>query len=244
MTLTMCNLHCSYCFNRHKPFNFLSKPKLDLILSEIKKINKEMEITVMGGEPTLYKYLDYIIDELYKINNVRSINVYTNGTINLNKFHFNEKVLISFSYHEHQHNKQSIINNQKYLDSINVKYLTNIMMEENIDISDFKGFLKPVYIIQNGKTQYVNHILSNKDYVMIDNKKYSFKEFERLKKNFKGYECYNREFHVNLDLTFNHSCFENQDIRKMSKYINLFNELICPFNKCNCFNNINIRKKD
>ena len=224
----ICQLKCEYCFQTSHSLKFLSKQKLDIILDQLRKIKVPMEIIMMGGEPTLYPFLNYLIDELYKIKNVRRILIFTNGLRPVDRIHFNNKLKITFSYHCTQKNKQFIINNLKFLKQNNsIEFDVNVMMVPNkrIDISEFKKYcnVKPLYIETKRKIIFYNSCddlygLKEIDY---DGEKLTIKEFLEKPRNFKNRKCFSSEYSIELNLSCNNSCLQTKiDIDKFSKFIN------------------------
>ena len=148
----ICQLKCEYCFQTSHTLSFLSKEKLDIILNQLRHIVHDIQITLMGGEPSLYPYLNYMLDELNKIKAVKEILFFTNGLKTLSKTHFNKKLHITFSYHVTQNNKGAIIKNLDFLktNNIPIKYDINAMMVpgKHLEIEEFKKYcaVKPLYI--------------------------------------------------------------------------------------------------
>lgn len=98
--LTICNLRCEYCYARRtKKWNeMLSRKGLEKILNYLRNVNFDFEITLLGGEPTLYPYLSYVIDELNLIEKCKVIEVFTNG---MKYFDFkSDKLILNVSYHK------------------------------------------------------------------------------------------------------------------------------------------------
>lgn len=79
--ITICNLNCSYCYARkNEKWNVLpTKQKIDVILNKIKQIDKNVEIILLGGEPTLHPLYFYILDQLSDLSNVVSISIISNA---------------------------------------------------------------------------------------------------------------------------------------------------------------------
>ena len=79
--ITVCDLHCSYCYARvNEQWNDIpSKDKIDATLANIKKIDKEVEVILLGGEPTLSPSYFYILDQLDTYDNVVSLAVLSNA---------------------------------------------------------------------------------------------------------------------------------------------------------------------
>lgn len=75
----MCTYNCSYCAykNRRKNAAFLKKDIMNQLIEDIIRMNVKTVCISGGGEPTLYPYLDDMIDKLY-CNNIKT-SLLTNG---------------------------------------------------------------------------------------------------------------------------------------------------------------------
>jgi len=79
--ITICDLHCSYCYARalEEWHNIPSKDKLDIHLENIKNIDKEVEVVLLGGEPTLSPSYFYLLDQLNTYPNIVSVAILSNA---------------------------------------------------------------------------------------------------------------------------------------------------------------------
>ena len=100
MITEQCNLHCEYCFanefvNGNKKNEIAIndfKNILDFILGD----GSEIQIGLIGGEPTLHSEFDQILDILIMDKRVKQVTLYTNGILlkdyadklSNQKFHF------------------------------------------------------------------------------------------------------------------------------------------------------------
>lgn len=239
--IDFCQLKCEYCFQSSKTASFLSKKKLDIILNQIKKINQKMEIIIMGGEPTLYPHLNYMIDELYKIDNVKEISIFTNGLKSIKNLSFNHKIRLTFSYHCTQNNKDYIIKNLEFLKkhNINIYYDVNVMMvpKRKINISDFKKFcpVKPLYIETKHGTIYCNSCdeLYNLKAVDYDGEQLTLEQYSLKPKRYKGRKCFINEYHIELDLSCINSCYKKEvNIYDFAEYVNQIPYILCERDEC------------
>ena len=100
-----CNLNCSYCY--YKPSHskdFTKELKLqNFILKKISTIPNEINISILGGEPTLHPNFYEIIETLYNMKNITKILIITNFTKPLEFWEkykkFNDKIEINISIH-------------------------------------------------------------------------------------------------------------------------------------------------
>lgn len=80
--LPICNFHCIYCKTQDEKINEHIQPP-QFFLKRVKKILNEISIKkihLTGGEPTLYPYLEEIIEGLKNLG-VPHISITTNGTL-------------------------------------------------------------------------------------------------------------------------------------------------------------------
>ena len=88
--ITGCNLNCIFCsvdegkFSKTRKTDYIVDP--DYIIEKVKEIAKfkgnGVEIHLDGqGEPTLYPYLEYLVEEISKIREVKIISMQTNGIL-------------------------------------------------------------------------------------------------------------------------------------------------------------------
>ncbi|TFG04222.1 MAG: radical SAM protein [Promethearchaeota archaeon] len=89
--LTICNLHCRYCFVSAGDYetNFLVDP--DYLLKKLKQVLKikasdDIEIHIAPyGESLLYNQLYYLLKQLWNIKNVKIISMQSNGLLLTNE---------------------------------------------------------------------------------------------------------------------------------------------------------------
>ena len=124
----MCNLRCSFCSNAKRTLNEYLDPKDVMeILSELKHLGlKTLEITG-GGDPTMYGYINDIIEYAHKIGLQQGF--ITNGIL------LKKRV------------------SQKNIDRLSWLRISMNCLDyvDNIDIPDFKGTLGFSYVM-NDKT--------------------------------------------------------------------------------------------
>lgn len=118
--ITICQQHCWYCYarpesrkdakwNRILPLNQIKK-----ILDALSKSKYQIDLCLLGGEPTLHKDLKQILTKASSIKNIRKIEVYSNGLRNLEPFIIN-KVSFNLSLHPSQTDGIKLIQNAKKL---------------------------------------------------------------------------------------------------------------------------------
>lgn len=99
--LTICNLKCPYCINRksYSEWNRLTtKKEIDKVLKSFRNSKHRIKVTLVGGEPFLHPYFSYILNELIKIDQIKTIWIFTNGTI-YKEIPNDPKIVVSISFH-------------------------------------------------------------------------------------------------------------------------------------------------
>jgi organic radical activating enzyme len=102
-----CNFNCLYCGVHDNSFKD-PEPDYEKISSYFPYIEKDAFITILGGEPTLSKYLEPLVDFL-KNNGFTNINIYSN----FNKPKIIQDVKYLVTYHPDQTDLKTFLNNVK-----------------------------------------------------------------------------------------------------------------------------------
>ena len=72
-----CNFKCEYCYqadeNGNHQSKFLSKENAERLIEFVRKLDDIFYITLAGGEPFVYPYLQYLVEELTSLGNYISI---------------------------------------------------------------------------------------------------------------------------------------------------------------------------
>ncbi|MGB7605790.1 MAG: radical SAM protein [Lutisporaceae bacterium] len=80
-----CNLRCKDCANGMQYYKSPNHYKGEIMIDSFKRVAEVVDIVelvrIMGGESFLHPQLNYILDELSKIENLNQIEIITNGTI-------------------------------------------------------------------------------------------------------------------------------------------------------------------
>lgn len=109
--ITMCNYNCDYCYSRANKaqWNKISNSKhIDNIIDKFENIVHPIDITLLGGEPTLHPSYYKIMDRLYNLYNLFSLNIISNGNYkDINKFinhhyKYKDKLKIYITFHPSQ----------------------------------------------------------------------------------------------------------------------------------------------
>ncbi len=260
-----CQLNCFYCCAKESPdyynvlkdkdgkYNSLNKEQVDLILRSISKTNFDVTLNLLGGEPTLSPYLNYIIKESEALSNVKSIELGTNGITDLSKIDFRDKLRVLFTYHPSEMNSKlelKFLKNLEICRKKNAEFLVNIMIPRDKKYKEkIQRFISKLKIlnIRNIAPSYPYQDISNmnESFLEIDNiikpyilnsKRYSlFDVFKQKLNRFKGWKCENTSYIIGI----------NGDIQQCSNRVlgNIYNDedffekinptCICPYEKCN-----------
>ncbi|WPU63531.1 radical SAM protein [Peredibacter starrii] len=101
--VTHCQFKCSYCyFNPYESSTNYSEV-MKIVLTKIKNIKEPVEMTLLGGEPTLHPEFHHLIKSLYEMNHVTKIDVITNFQPTVEFWRpllpYKDKIEIVLSYH-------------------------------------------------------------------------------------------------------------------------------------------------
>ena len=93
-----CNFSCEYCYRKNKKINGEATiEQLDTMFSNLSKYEIH-SFTIFGGEPSLYKNINYLIDGIVEKLSCLNITIFTNGS--------NKKFLKDLSKHQYIDNVQ------------------------------------------------------------------------------------------------------------------------------------------
>jgi len=99
-----CNERCKFCYvgqALQQKMTCMEKELVDITLSKLRDMGV-FEISVLGGEPFLYKHLDYLVTRAVEMD--FGVTISTNGTVHkfdLYKKFTDMKVKLSISFHSH-----------------------------------------------------------------------------------------------------------------------------------------------
>ncbi len=151
--LTICNQKCEYCYARKitKNWNKIwSKSQLRIVLEKIKKIKEIFNLEILGGEPTLYPYLNDIIYEMDKCPMCNKIQLTTNGSIDLVKFRKSKKLEYIISLHsENIKNESVFFKNVEYVKDFDHDINIMLLNKNNDEIKKVNSYIDKVKKITN-----------------------------------------------------------------------------------------------
>lgn len=76
--VTHCQYSCSYCHFHPYESNTNYPDVMKMVLSRLEKINEPMEISLLGGEPTLHPNFHELVATLHAMDHIKKIDVVTN----------------------------------------------------------------------------------------------------------------------------------------------------------------------
>lgn len=132
-----CNYNCWYCYD--KEFRENKDLDINLIKKYIDTLQENIDIQLIGGEPTLHPQFKEIMNILYINKHINSIDIISNGSNSFLYFQdlflkYKNKLHISFSYHhdvcDYEIFKQKMKNLFIYKYNFHISY-----MIEDIDIN-------------------------------------------------------------------------------------------------------------
>lgn len=114
-----CNYDCYYCSVKKTmnddPIKNHQTEAIRLVIARLKMVKFPFTIDLAGGEPTLHKQFQFILDELHKIDNCKTISISTNFTTKFNVDMPKLDIGISYhpEYHKHYMKKIDVIKSVK-----------------------------------------------------------------------------------------------------------------------------------
>ena len=209
-----CNYKCDYCFAKYDDYGkkevHYSKKEIGLVLNKIYQVfkkefpNHTVRLNIAGGEPTLSKNLDYIIQTAYKVG--FTISIITNFSILTTKFiQENAKYISMFaisidSLNKNTNMKIGRVSNKKFLEIHQVFKNINLLRQYNRSL---KIKINTVVNINN-YTEYLGDFIG-----LIKPDKW--KIFQALSINSNKNYCTDEQFKTFL---FNH---QNIDVKTFSE---------------------------
>ena len=255
--LYICNYKCSFCYARSESWNEIStKQDINLVINFLSKVNHKFEIYLLGGEPSIYLHLDYVLTELRKIPNLDKITVFSNGKklIKPKLLKYIDNIYLSFYPFATTNSDfyNSLLYYKQYCNAFTTFLFDNKYQEQHLDYINF--------CIKNNIEFYGNFIF-NKDKVIINNKKefndyldliykyldknlcydnLKFNEIDsyRLKLNrFKDWYCDNKIFDITVKFenTVEQFCSKKKfNLTQLNTYISENKLYKCELEQCVC----------
>ena len=152
-----CNFSCPYCATKSEfgKFKMMDMQSIKYFIDCVSAAKYDVVLCLLGGEPTLHKHLNEIIDYASTKPVIKEIELYTNGSIDLSKIKI-EKCRVVISIHPHKYNryKEKILKNIQLLNPENSMVK---IMNEDIDFSEI------VSDMNNIKRKFLISYITNPD---------------------------------------------------------------------------------
>lgn len=170
-----CNMNCSYCYNKFPRDN--KDIDMNLLLKYIdnvyKKTNRDVDILLIGGEPSLYKKVHEFIIQCREKEFIKDIDIFTNFSrdINFYKLLIKNRVNLVCAWHN-ETDDNNFINKLNSLTNNEKKFIVEIaMMFEHDNMDRWNNII--CQILKN----YKNVI---QPWILYD--KYTTKEYTQIQK--------------------------------------------------------------
>jgi len=260
--LTLCNLHCSYCFARKGEWNKILRT--DILENTINMVENykgyTFAISLFGGEPTLHSELNNIIERFSKIEHVKTVAYFSNNsTDRILNVVANDKTLALITYHAEQiKNDEEFVQRVKTIasrNSIKLSVVLEFKYDERIKtmfniFKDIKNvFLQPIFLFNPSTfkfddAEYTSTFFEQYSFfneiepcLEIDDKRITY--FSAIQNNvhrLKGINCFQNTY----SMDFNGNIFRNCDKKhcgNVKNTVHFPNEyLVCLLDTCNCGN--------
>lgn len=249
--LNLCNLNCWYCYN-HEIYDtkiIVSKQKLDLIFKRFRNSKHDIQLDILGGEPTLHPKFDYIMNLVNITDTIKECGIYTNGLYKRISVP-NKEFIINFSYHVHMNEHQEKLwfrNLDSAISEFGKEHIEIILIIHNfnkfhtkyehvIDLYNDKVniSINPVHV-KNHSIEYCNIKTNHSHIYRINNEFLSYYDLvQRGLNRFKGKKCLITGFHLYADGTISANCCgQPHDLAKEDFFRELkLKEIECPFDSC------------
>lgn len=240
-----CCFNCEYCYVKNDYRDIKTIPLQDAFyfidcISKAQNVN----LSLLGGEPTLYKDLNSVID--YAVNKVDELELYTNGSTDLSKFHLDKlKTVISIHPRYYKKFKNRFLSNIEYLDKNKFHYQIRLIME-NTDLTeiynDLKNydFLKEFVYSPSGNYFILPDSFTDEKTFRVGGKLIDINEYvEKYFKPKKPYLCMMNSFAVLSNGNVEKYCYVDDNdgaIGNLFKNKELFKELKIKLSRCKQYN--------
>lgn len=263
--ITLCNYNCNYCYARADSSSWnkmLKMSEVDDILERLNSIPEDIELIILGGEPSLSPYYFHILDNLNN-SNLQSIATITNGSAPVSWILEHLKyphVTFYITYHPGEVSFEELASKLKFIKETGLKLVLSIML-----IPKYKKEIEEAveYCLQQDI-----HIKANIPFSPIDTAKVAYNtdsykqwlnmytdKFEKYLyfynaegdeyiyndievflnnyNNFKGWTCFNNNVDINItDRKVKRLCSE--EIVDIKDISTVIKPMKCPLDKCNC----------
>ena len=258
-----CNYDCYYCSvkstMKNDPIRNHQTESINLVIARLKLVKFPFTIDLAGGEPTLHKKFQYILDELHTIENCKTVSISTNFTTKFNIDMPKLEIGVSYhpEYHAHYMKKLDVIrsvknptinviltdkpeywdNSVEFINSLNADYVitilhgtTNYWPKYNMEL--FAKKFKDIFEYTKGNP--INLFKYDDELLTHD------VILEMGLHKLKGITCDSYYYAIDIDGIFTRICTGE----KLSLGLKgLDTTIICPHEICNCETRLLLNKR-
>lgn len=131
---TKCTLNCKECGNLIQYYQEPYHISAEELICDIRKLSRLTKgilwLRILGGEPLLHPELEYIVRQILKIENIKNIQIVTNGTLLLDKsmvrlLRGNNRISIDISNYE-----EKSVKREKLIEQLEKNHINYIAQKE------------------------------------------------------------------------------------------------------------------
>lgn len=264
---TLCQYKCSYCYARkdYKEGGWNKLPKLEKQLKIIDAISSSYlpyNLGLLGGEPTLYPHYNKLITYIHnKLKPNDKLYVVTNGVGDFSKHLILDKLIILWSYHPEFVDEKEFLRNILVMQDKGFKFKINIMLHPGRKYwEQLKSFIlkckklnlrihphfmyTDVYNLFKYSEEFWDYFkfledITEKDLKYGESLYNDYSLFYNKLNQFKGWDCYNNNFEIDINGNVNQFCVNNigtNILNNLDFFSNIkeIRPIICQFSSCNC----------
>ena len=225
-SLTICQLHCSYCYARNeygKEWGKISsKEIIDGVIESLNRSSLPFNLGLLGGEPTIGPHYYYILDKITALEKFKWVYIVTNAEKDLTTHPHYDKLAFLFSYHPADcTDTDRFINNIKHMLGRGYKCKVNIMLHHDKKLwPNIKAMIEtcqgieglrihPHFLYGNTIQKLFNYRKDfweyfafledyEKDLAYDDELFNDFQVFRDKMTDFQGWSCYNNNYEIDV----------------------------------------------
>lgn len=252
--ITMCQLNCSYCYAR-KGYGdqwgkLVNKDTINVVLEALSRSHLNYNLSVVGGEPTLSPYFNYIIEQVDRItkNTDSNLLIISNGEKDITTYPLYDSLHYLWTYHVSESpNEEIFFKNIHHMLSNGIQSKVNIMLHPNKKYWDklisifnkcerIEGLkIHPHFIYGNTfhklrayKDDFWEFFKFLEEYpkeLWYGNSKHNdYTIFKNNLTNFKGWECWNNNIEILASGTVHPFC-RDEEVINLKDYPNYFKDI-------------------
>ena len=205
-----CNFSCKYCYRKNNKFKEeASIQQLDTMFKNLSNYTIE-SFTIFGGEPSLYRHINYLIDGIIEKLQCYKITIFTNGSnknflIDLSKNKYINYIQVRISCHLEYYEaiKENLLDTYNLFPNITTTNLIDATNRnkfyqyiEDCIYYNWKYYVTPIIDDNNN---YKNSVYWNESFANELKEKYNITYTNNFKHKFLLQKCYNNFMIINPD---------------------------------------------